>query len=685
MPELWGRLTRQEVLEAIPSGTLSPKLQKWADLGPAILLLPKDVQDRIRLAAAAKDDAALKRKREANAERQARFRAKRPRRGEPSVPKASIIEHNEVDSVDTHLYMQLPTTQETRNCIARFIDATGNDALRRATCIICARESMEKDGEMRIVIDIPNIQQHLRPQKSHPAHSLWRGLLILGANVDDAGHGWACHDCLRALHANRLPHLALNNNLWLGEPPLVLRRLTFVETLLIARHYPRCYVFKLYPRDGSRSFNPRHLQRAMAGNVTLYEINSSAVADMVQGRMLPHTVRSMSNILAITFVGTKRLPTNWLNLTFRVRRDAIREALQWLQENNNIYCDVDISEQRINELPNDDVPPEIEAMIRLDDDELTAVHEREGYAMSDGIDCEGMSPPASHRDVLPLHVLAVSDTDLTKTSSSELMAHALANLNDSTQEGGYVVRHGTTPITDFGSDAAKNGCPNPLAATFPTLFPYGIGGIEDDRSTKLSLREHCQWALQYHDKHFATHHSFPFVVFALIQKRDVMRSARLQMQRKDFERDALAHQRITNARVRALHHHVTAANGRVEGSDNARARYRGMIWGTCLVFGGPSLWLTINPVDIHDPIVQVFAGEEIDMDNFNSSLGPDSNHCAENIASNPYAAALFFNFIIHQVLDTLFGIQKRGSRTTSHMGVLGRLSAYFGVVEAQGR
>jgi hypothetical protein len=31
---------------------------------------------------------------------------------------------------------------------------------------------------------------------------------------------------------------------------------------------------------------------------------------------------------------------------------------------------------------------------------------------------------------------------------------------------------------------------------------------------------------------------------------------------------------------------------------------------------GPSLWITINPNDLHNPIAQIFIGEEIDMDKF---------------------------------------------------------------------
>ena len=69
----------------------------------------------------------------------------------------------------------------------------------------------------------------------------------------------------------------------------------------------------------------------------------------------------------------------------------------------------------------------------------------------------------------------------------------------------------------------------------------------------------------------------------------------LQMSCQNFERDALAissimlddlkqaeveerrNEKISNARVRALHKHVVAANGRVLGSDHARAQYCGMI------------------------------------------------------------------------------------------------------------
>ena len=45
---------------------------------------------------------------------------------------------------------------------------------------------------------------------------------------------------------------------------------------------------------------------------------------------------------------------------------------------------------------------------------------------------------SSEPDVVPIHVFGVTDVDLTRTLSSDLMAFALANLADPLK-GGYIV------------------------------------------------------------------------------------------------------------------------------------------------------------------------------------------------------------------------------------------------------
>lgn len=61
---------------------------------------------------------------------------------------------------------------------------------------------------------------------------------------------------------------------------------------------------------------------------------------------------------------------NWLRSTFRVRCHAVHDALQWLKLHNpKYYGQIEISPERLDNLPQDDVLVEI----TLDDDEGTCV------------------------------------------------------------------------------------------------------------------------------------------------------------------------------------------------------------------------------------------------------------------------------------------------------------------------
>ena len=142
---------------------------------------------------------------------------------------------------------------------------------------------------------------------------------------------------------------------------------------------------------------------------------------------------------------------------------------------------------------------------------------------------------------------------------------------------------------------------------------------------------------------------------------------------------------VSDPAVRMLKTHIHATASRIQGSDQARYRLRSQIWSTSAVFGPPSLWITINPSDLHDPIAQVFAGEDINMDKFMADQGPDKDQRAKNIADDPYAAAKFFHFTITTILETLFGVKVTPVQVKSGVGVFGCVTAYFGVVESQGR
>lgn len=299
----------------------------------------------------------------------------------------------------------------------------------------------------------------------------------------------------------------------------------------------------------------------------------------------------------------------------------------------------------------------------------------------------------------------MGETEIAVHNTAELLMNALANMSD---EGGYAVRHSKHAVSDFcyaNDPAGVEPSPNYSLMAFPSLFPFGRGGIEQARPLKVSFKEHVRWCLEYYDRRFRTHHSFPFVMFGIEQKREAFASAKVQVSRKDFERDLPvisqltvddlklaasereAGHNVSNPVIARLFKHVRVTSSRIMGTDPSRAAVRSQTWSTGLFFAPATLWVTINLADIHDPIAQLFAGEEIDMDQFNAMLGAAANdvHRAQNIANDPYAVAKYFHVVVLIVLEELFGITRTSKNTTSIEGIFGEVAAYIGMVESQNR
>ncbi|KAF8138853.1 hypothetical protein EV363DRAFT_1155163, partial [Boletus edulis] len=286
-----------------------------------------------------------------------------------------------------------------------------------------------------------------------------------------------------------------------------------------------------------------------------------------------------------------------------------------------------------------------------------------------------------------------------------MFTHAVQNLARTDER--YVVRQGgfvnEYPRTDEAGHLQPGTVedPNYFLGAFPCLFPYGLGGFEVDRPRKLSYAEHAKWAMRYADRRFRLDVQFVFQVFGIMQKRQVAASASLQIRKVDYQRNEEAIRRITtrdlvdagkeeqerkpisNSAVKALKHHVSTVRAKVRGTDESRREIRSLIWGMTIFKSPPSLWITINLTDIHDPIAQVLTGAEIDLDSFDPTSGPDTTTRLTRIANDPYAASRFFHFIVRVVLSELFGIEGAGQHhgIKRKNGIFGQVEAYIGTVE----
>jgi hypothetical protein len=288
---------------------------------------------------------------------------------------------------DSSRYLELPTGEEVKACYKEFYKATSSAALAMAVCAVCGRQKLVQEGQFSklALSDIPN-GQRLYPRIPHPAHDIYNGMLLEPEGmVEDAegeSHVRICADCHKELRKNvdRPPEHSLANNLWIGRVPWQLSVLTVPEQLLIAHAYPRAYVYKLYPKSLHCHVDDSMFQRGIRGNVTTYALDANAMTDMVMGRMLPRPQTILPSLISITFFGRGKLPKSRLRNLFKVRRQAVRDALIWLKANNpKYYGEIDIDEGILGMLPEDDVPEELYDVVRQSEDVGVVEEERAGY------------------------------------------------------------------------------------------------------------------------------------------------------------------------------------------------------------------------------------------------------------------------------------------------------------------
>ena len=201
---------------------------------------------------------------------------------------------------------------------------------------------------------------------------------------------------------------------------------------------------------------------------------------------------------------------------------------------------------------------------------------------------------------------------------------------------------------------------------------------------------------------FRLHEQFAFQVFGVFQKRQVCRSVSLEIQKSAFvqhtdlirslrpddlkqaSKEEVEGVPFSHNGVKLLRQHLRAVRSKVMGTDESRLAMRSKVWSTTVVCNPPSMWITINPSD-QDPIAQVITGADIDLDRFCNTAGAEPDQRSRNVASDPFASAKFFHFMIHTILDVILGIRKTSSGLRCRPGAFGTIQAYIGTVEAQGR
>ncbi|KAF6804443.1 hypothetical protein CPLU01_16056, partial [Colletotrichum plurivorum] len=253
---------------------------------------------------------------------------------------------------------------------------------------------------------------------------------------------------------------------------------------------------------------------------------------------------------------------------------------------------------------------------------------------------------------------------------------------------------------------------------FPTLFPYGSGGprlAEENLRTgvlagqneaprdlvssrNLALDRWARLVLQRHGARFSAHPVFSFLVFNMgvrsrnnrvsmirVQQPDFAHSQRLLSALEPGRLEAAVKQlqetrRTTDEAVNELLRQLSHFGHRQPFSKENRLTMRRKIQSFILKHGLPSIWITINPDDIVNPVKLKLAAfnkhERPAAEAFLADLNRGYKKLALAIA-DPVSAAIFF----HREVSMFFEHYVRVGKES----VFGRISEYFGAVETNER
>ncbi len=212
----------------------------------------------------------------------------------------------------------------------------------------------------------------------------------------------------------------------------------------------------------------------------------------------PPSIEEITSPICVLFIGAHKPTDEWLRMHAKplaVNGARVRRALIWLKANNPLYRDI---------IFNEDVLREIEMNPALP---LSIQHVQPSTA-GDALTSRYEAPTASTRietslpEEVPFENVVITDVN-PDASSRNLRAAAVRHIKS--KGGGYLeIPHDPVPVNEFYN-------PSLFPMMYPTLFSYGIGGLEDrGRVRPLSLKAHVKHLFNLNDTRFQQHHSFCF-------------------------------------------------------------------------------------------------------------------------------------------------------------------------------
>ncbi|KAE8238053.1 hypothetical protein A4X13_0g8535, partial [Tilletia indica] len=582
------------------------------------------------------------------------------------------------------------------------------------TCAVCSRRSFTKEvlfndtgtPFQRVTADdlseglplLEIVDEHILARSDENLlfeHPLLAGLALDKNGVHLEGDSPSldiCQDCHSSLTASppKLPALSLANGNIRGWLPPHLRDCTWLEERLCAKYLASAYIIRLY--DVTTPGAPEARPRVMKGHACAFPLNTVSTAVK-----LPWAFSDAGPLLSCLVIGPRPPRQQDLQQVFKVRRQKVLDLLTFLRANFRDYPQYPIDDDALNQLPEDDVP---ELLMRF------VVHQQQGdvpslfEAETAGLETHpGMSATADleaaeGRTFLEHHGL-VDLNGISVPGHARMMA-GLSNAAGFNHPD-LLIKHGTDFIRDYDN-------PSLFPGMFPTLFPWGIGGFEQQRPVSLGFKRQAAHLLDIADPAFRRHWSYVFVVANIQHRRLIHLGSQLACKARDFGEVSRAIQGLDLETIRNVASHLGDGGSmrtlsaqeadvqrllkkcelvsvRVPGSKAAMNLARAEIRSYIGEHGIFQLFLTLNPSPLHSPVFQVFFGDTGINLNIPVPMDLSAHERSVRVADDPVAASDYFHFHVHAVFKYLFGWDFTLKQSTPQGGLLGQLAAFYMVKE----
>ncbi|KAJ7739514.1 hypothetical protein B0H16DRAFT_1324886, partial [Mycena metata] len=606
------------------------------------------------------------------------------------------LEHEEHDPTSVE-HLKPADGDLKRTIVREWQDEMSTKRLRMRTCAVCAKDDFacELQDVSVSTVDLTLLRNDELPRKVLPTtynFDAYDRALLCSAGLSDVNvpaNMIACNKCMKSLRRGSMPKLALANWLYYGRealPPDVKEAFdsaSIFERMLISRvryNSVSCR-FKAAQYDPTeeepeQTYVLRSYRKGVRGNVLVTPLDVGRLYDV-----LPPAPEAIRDTMSVIFIGSIP-PTRKTIRRLRpvlVRKSKVKIMLDFLLAHNPYYGHLQgfrgYSEQNLNDLfdqedagADESVPGAVHVGFLPSNDAVDSASADYTRRNVDGI-TDGVSA-----DVLMENV-GFTLGDHSPSSYRDMKLTALERCLAGKAYLGY--RRGSSMVPDFDN-------PYLLSMAFPEEDPWGIGGMHHPfRRIKISAVEQVGHLLGMHEGRFQRHPEFAFFYYNVLRKQLVSQSMRYkvpqstyksiidQMLQLDLSRLAALRECCKknplyvptdqeDKRIMALMGSVGLIARQVPGSSGQKVMLRNEIRSVINYRGAPTLFITLNPSDVDNPIVRLLVGEDINLEDI--SRGEDMDGWSRKIlaAKNPAACAKFFDLVMKKFISLILRYGKPG-------------------------